>query len=124
MLEDLDAVFQLPAPVRIKVADGSTLKATNAGATTLHFVSDQGEKCTLKLLRVLYVPGLSRRLFCVESFTSSSNRYQITFQGRQALLRLKEGCTFTIQLPQIPTSMLHAFQHFLNLELAIWQCNP
>ena len=71
------------------------------GTATLHFVSDQGEKCTLKLLRVLYVPGLSRRLFSVDSFTSTGN-YSVLFQQHKAILRLSPKCSFTIAAPHVP----------------------
>ena len=102
---DLEHVEQLENTITIRIADGSTLKATHSGSVTIHFTSDQNESCELRLQRVLYVPGLSRRLFSVGSFISSGN-FGILYEDSKATLRFGDNQTLTIPLPLIPTSSM------------------
>ena len=104
-LSDLEHVELIENPITIRIADGSTLKATHSGSVTIHFTSDQNEICELRLNRVLYVPGLSRRLFSVGSFISSGN-FGILYEDSNATLRFGENQTLTIPLPLIPTSSM------------------
>ena len=66
VLSDLLEAESLSPPMYIKVADGSRMTATHKGVVEVHFVSDQGTQVNLRLLRVLYVPGLQTRLFSIE----------------------------------------------------------
>ena len=50
--------FELDSPVYIRVAYGSRLTVTHQCMVELNFKSDEGFHAMLKLMRVLYVPGL------------------------------------------------------------------
>eukprot|EP00957_Ditylum_brightwellii_P181429 13820254-Ditylum_brightwellii.AAC.1 len=62
-----------PCQIDVTVADGSIVLATHTGKVTLLFTSDQGKEAELVLSRVLYVAGLSKRLFLAPSFCSNRN---------------------------------------------------
>eukprot|EP00957_Ditylum_brightwellii_P136598 10416764-Ditylum_brightwellii.AAC.1 len=62
-----------PCQIDVIVADGSTVLATHTGKITLIFASDKGKETKLILHIVVYVAGLSKRLFLVPSFCSNRN---------------------------------------------------
>ncbi|MCP4746931.1 MAG: hypothetical protein GY874_12460, partial [Desulfobacteraceae bacterium] len=70
VMDDLINPVELENPIHIQVADGSRMQATHRGVVELHFTSDQGIQVNLRLMRVLFVPGLQTRLFSIESFVS------------------------------------------------------
>ena len=63
VFRDLLQPERLTPPINIRVADGSTLQATHKGIVELHFTTNMNAQMNLRLIRVLYVPGLSTRLF-------------------------------------------------------------
>ena len=100
-LNDLIDQIKLETPIWIQVADGSRMKATHQGLVELHFTSDQGIQVTLRLLRVLYVPGLQTRLFSIESFVSDGRCSAIYSKGK-VTLQFDNAITKTIELPHVP----------------------
>ena len=57
--DDLIDPQPLNPPVYIRVADGSRLTASHVGTVELHFISEEGKRLCLRMLRVLlYVEGL------------------------------------------------------------------
>ncbi|MGH7954950.1 MAG: hypothetical protein ACREOZ_03225, partial [Gloeomargaritales cyanobacterium] len=65
-LEDLENVQ--PCDVIITLADGSEVRCKHAGECAIDMVDDDGDERKLKMGRVLYVPGLDRRLLSVPYF--------------------------------------------------------
>lgn len=55
----------------------------------------------MRLLRVLYVPGLQTRLFSIESFTSDGKTSAVYSSGVVKLI-FGKGITLTIELPHLP----------------------
>ena len=103
VLQDLINAIKLDRPIYVKVADGSTLRATHQGMVSLSFISDQGIEINLKLMRVLHVPGLQTRLFSIESFVSDGlNR--VLFSENRIQLQFPQNLTMTIELPHQPPS--------------------
>ena len=100
---DLVNPVQLNPPVYIRVADGSRLSATHQGMVELNFQSDEGVYTTLKLLRVLYVPGLHTRLFSIESFVSSGH-FRAIYSKNSVCLEFNDAIHMTIDLPHVPPS--------------------
>ena len=100
-LKDLINATKLSTPLNIKVANGTTLKATHVGEVIINFISDQGVEVDLRLLRVLYVPGLQTRLFSIESFTSDGKTSAVYSNGT-VKLSFGEGVSLTIELPHLP----------------------
>ena len=84
-LKDLSDVKRLDSPIYIRVADGSRMAATHIGTVEINFTSDEGAIVNLKLLRVLYVKGLQRRLFSVESFISNGQFSALYSKGKVKL---------------------------------------
>ena len=80
------------------MAYDSYIMARKYGTATLKFMSDCGSGCILKLLIVLYVPGLTRCLFSVESFTMDGD-YEISFKGGIARITFDPKITKTLILP-------------------------
>ena len=107
VLEDIIQPEKLDRALHIKVADGSTLRATHQGMVTLNFTSDQGIEVCLKLLRVLFVPGLQTRLFSIESFVSDG-KHQVNYSGNKLQLIFPDEITITIDLPHYPSSTFMA----------------
>ena len=68
--ENLITSVKLNKPLNIKVANGTTLKATHNGEVIINFTTDQGGEVDLKLLQVLFVPILQTCLFSIEIITS------------------------------------------------------
>jgi len=100
---DLIEVEKLQSPLYIKVADRSRLKATHKGVVILRFKSDQEILVNLKLLRVLYVPGLQTRLFSIESFISDG-KFSALYQDGQVKLSFDNTLSISIALPHVPRS--------------------
>ena len=103
VLNDLENAEKLDRPIYVKVADGSTLRATHQGLVSLNFVSDQGVSINLKLLRVLFVPGLHTRLFSIESFVSDGTN-KVVYSGNTVQLQFPQNLSMTIHLPHHPPS--------------------
>ena len=91
----------LNPPIYIKVADGSQLRATHKGIVEIHFTSDQQTQMNLRLLRVLYVPGLQTRLFSIESFVSNG-RCSAVYSKGQVKLVFPNNLSLNIELPHVP----------------------
>ena len=68
----------VPYVKNIHLADSSTVKSKMKGKVLIQFTADEGHECTLTLERVLYVPGLDKRLLSVESFVNKSH-FQVQF---------------------------------------------
>ena len=100
-LSDLLNPQVLNPPVNIKVADGTLMRATHQGIVEVHFTSDQGTRVNLRLMRVLYVPGLQTRLFSIESFISDG-RCSALYEKDFVTLRFPQNITMTINLPHVP----------------------
>ena len=49
----------------VKVADGHVIKCTTTGKIQVRMLNDRGERLDVTLTDVMYIPGLSRRLFLV-----------------------------------------------------------
>lgn len=91
------------------LADSSTVHATQQGSIKIKFTSDQGDPCTLNLLRVLHVPGLNTRLFSIPAFTRDSY-HTVNFGHNYAQLRFEYGQTYKIPTPiknNITTTAYH-----------------
>jgi hypothetical protein len=52
----------------VEVADGHVIKCTTTGKIKIRMLDDNGEDLEVTLTDVMYVPGLSRRLFSVSKF--------------------------------------------------------
>ena len=92
--------------IEVMLADSSRVKATKQGSIVLKFISDQGDECTLHLLRVLFVPGLNTRLFSIPAFTRDSD-YAVQFVGNTTQLCFGDGQTYSVPTPKmtnLPTS--------------------
>ena len=105
-LSDLYNVITID-PIRVKVADGTILVSKQQGECNVDFYSDEGNKCTLHLHRVLHLPGLTRRLFSVGSFTSDPN-YSVTYVRGAVKLGFNRDNSLTIDLPSIDPSSFEA----------------
>ena len=101
VLDDLLGAVELETPIYIRVADGSRMRATHRGIVELHFTSDEGIQVNLRLMRVLYVPGLQTRLFSIESFISDG-RCSALYSRGSVKLRFANEINMTIGLPHIP----------------------
>eukprot|EP00957_Ditylum_brightwellii_P206338 15347910-Ditylum_brightwellii.AAC.1 len=86
-----------PCQIDVTVADGSTILATNTGKVTLLFTSDQGKETKLVLHRVLYVAGLSKRLFLAPSFCSNKD-YTMSISANFTQLDFGDGTTLTLPI--------------------------
>ena len=69
-LNDLVNVEKGP-DVSIEVADGTTVPCQGKGTGIINTNDDDGHPIRLKLPTVLYVPGLTKRLFSVYQFTKN-----------------------------------------------------
>ena len=101
VFSDLIDPTPLVDPIYIRVADGSRMRASHQGIVELHFISDEGANVNLRLLRVLFVPGLQTRLFSIESFISNGRFTALYLQGR-VRLQFSPQISITIELPHIP----------------------
>jgi hypothetical protein len=101
IFDDLIEPEQLESPIYIRVADGSRLRATHIGTVELNFRSEEGSSVVLRMLRVLYVPGLQTRLFSIESFVSNG-RYKATYSRGNVRLIFRQDVTVNIPLPHVP----------------------
>ena len=110
VFKDLQQAQKLDKPIYVKVADGSTLRATHRGLVSLTFVSDQGITIDLKLLRVLFVPGLQTRLFSIESFVSDGSN-KVVYSGNSIQLQFPQNLTMTLELPHHPPSIFSMTTH-------------
>ena len=99
--DDLIDPVVLDPPVYIRVADGSRMRASHQGLVELNFTSDQEVSTSLRLLRVLYVPGLQTRLFSIESFVSSGD-FRAVYSKGEVCLEFSASVSITIQLPHVP----------------------
>ena len=113
-LKDLVDVSKLVTPINVRVADGSLLKATHIGSLIINFVSTDGTPCTLKLLRVLYVPGLARRLFSIVSFISAHS-YEVIYKRGKIVLDFGHGVKYESILPRSGSEMNAAETAFNGL---------
>ena len=112
-IEDLVNPEKLDKPLCIRVADGSTLKATHRGLVHLNFTADQGMKVNLRLLRVLFVPGLQTRLFSIESFISDGKN-RVEYKQNVVRLIFQNGITMSIELPHQPPSTFTSVESSLE----------
>jgi hypothetical protein len=98
---DLINPTKLEKIIRVRIADGTALQATHIGQANINFTSDNGQKCVLRLQRVLYVPNLHTRLFSIESFVSNG-KYSATYLKNKVVLGFRKDVEITIKLPHIP----------------------
>jgi hypothetical protein len=101
VMSDLLNPVELEHPIHIQVADGSCMQATHRGVVELHFTSDQGIQVNLRLMHVLFVPGLQTRLFSIESFVSDG-RCSVLYSNGNVKLHFPSQLSITIQLPHVP----------------------
>jgi hypothetical protein len=52
----------------VEVADGHVIKCTKTEKIRIRMLDDNGARIEITLMDVMYVPGLSRRLFSVAKF--------------------------------------------------------
>jgi hypothetical protein len=97
---DLINPTKLDKIIRVRFADGTALQATHIGMANINFTSDNGQKCVLRLQRVLFVPNLHTRLFSIESFVSNG-KYSATYLKNKVILGFRKDMV-TINLPHVP----------------------
>ena len=105
---------KLDQAIYIRVANGSTIRATYQGMVELNFTSDQGHVICLKLLRVLYVSGLQTQLFSIESFVSDGN-HKVVYTGNILQLQFPNQITMSIDLPHQPSSSFFVISNINKL---------
>lgn len=103
---DLINPEELSSPIFIRVADGSRLIATHTGTVELYFTSNEGTSVVLRLLRVLYVPGLQTSLFSIKSFVSNG-RFKAIYSRGNVSLQFREDISIDIPLPHVPPGTYH-----------------
>ena len=91
----------LSPQLSFRVADGSTLQATHKGIVEIHFTTSSNRQMNLRLMRVLYVPGLATRLFSIESFISN-NRCSVLYSKGSVQLFFGNNQSVTLDLPHVP----------------------
>jgi hypothetical protein len=101
VMSDLLNPVELEHPIHIQVADGSHMQATHRGVVVLHFTSDQGIQDNLRLMHILFVPGLQTRLFSIESFVSD-RCCSVLYSNGNVKLHFPSQLSITIQLPHVP----------------------
>ena len=89
------------------LADSSIVHATQQGEIKISFTSEQGKQCKLKLLRVLYIPGLYRRLFSIPSFVRDS-KFNVTFLRNLTRFHFGDGPTFIIPVNRLGNISMEA----------------
>ena len=94
---------------QVMLADGILVKATKTGEVNINFTSEQGQKCNLKLKRVLHIPGLNRRLFIIPAFVRDSS-FRVTFNKNNTRLHFGDGQTFAIPVNRLKNSAESAIQ--------------
>ena len=89
---DLSNIQQCRA--NVTVADGTKIRADTLGDVTLLLPTneDHFNPARILLRRVLYVPGLNRRLFSVPTFTKMPG-YEMTFYENRVHITLPDGKT-------------------------------
>ena len=92
---DLTNVKQCKA--NVTVADGSKIHSNLMGEVTVLLPTNEDEynAARVRLTRVLYVPGLNRRLFSVPTFTKMVG-YEMTFYENRVHITLPDGKTADI----------------------------
>ena len=78
----------------VTVADGSKIQANLLGDVTILLPTNEDEHnaARVRLTRVLFVPGLNRRLFSVPTFTKMPG-YEMTFYENRVHITLPDGKT-------------------------------
>ena len=89
---DLSNIQQCRA--NVTVADGSKIRANTLGEVTILLPTNEDNYNPARVLlrRVLYVPGLNRRLFSVHTFTQMPG-YEMTFYENRVHVTLPDGKT-------------------------------
>ena len=85
MTPRLDDLYDVEEGLKLGVivADGHVIKVTKTGKIKIRMVDDDGKPLVATLHQVMYVPGLSRRLFSLTRFTE---------QGHTVSMRKNEIC--------------------------------
>jgi hypothetical protein len=83
-----------PCDMKVTIADGSKVQATHVGQTEIEFTTDNGTPSTLILANVYYIPGLSRRLFSLQSFTRDTP-FSVEINHHYTRLHFGDGETYT-----------------------------
>jgi hypothetical protein len=83
-----------PCDMEVTIADGNRVRATHVGQAAIDFTSDNGTPSTLILASVYYIPGLSRRLFSLQSFTRETP-FSVEITHHYTRLHFGDGETFT-----------------------------
>ena len=85
MTPRLDDLYDMEEGLKLGVivADGHVIKVTKTGKIKIRMIDDDGKPLVAMLHQVMYVPGLSRRLFSLTRFTE---------QGHPVSMRKNEIC--------------------------------
>jgi hypothetical protein len=75
-----------PHDIMVTVGNDSKLKVLSKGTYHGHTIDDNGDKVTIKLIDVLYVPELSVKLFLV---TEAVSQPRVFFMGSDQIFQLK-----------------------------------
>ena len=76
--------------IGVTIADSSEVTGTHKGTVLLKVKTNKGKVCNLKLTRVIYVPGLNRRLFSVMAFCKNKS-YAVNFNYEGGFLDFGDG---------------------------------
>ena len=92
-----------PCDIEVTIADGNKVRATHVGQTEINFTTDNGTPSTLILANVYYIPGLSRRLFSLQSFTRDTP-FSVQITHHFTRLHFGDGETYTWPISRNITS--------------------
>eukprot|EP00957_Ditylum_brightwellii_P145112 11052590-Ditylum_brightwellii.AAC.1 len=86
-----------PCQIKVTVTDGSTVMATHTDKVTILFTSNQEKETKLILHVGLYVTGITKRLFLIQSFCSNRN-YIASTSNQFNQLDFGDGTTLTLSI--------------------------
>ena len=89
------------------LADSIIVHATQKEEIKIVFTKDQGKQCKLKLLRVIYIPGLNRKLFSIPDFVRDS-KFNIPFLINLTRFDFGDGTTFIIPVNRLENISMEA----------------
>ncbi len=93
-LADLEIMVQ-GKKLGVEVADGHIIKCPAVGKILIQMLDDKGTQLEAKLHEVIYVPGLSRRLFSITHFAHHGN-YAVFKNGMTSLQFAPSWATVTL----------------------------
>jgi len=89
-----DLINPIPCNNPVRVADGAICESKWVGSVEIHFLSNLGKPCALRLHRVYYVPGLNKRLLSLTTLSGSDN-FEVTIRQRATTIAMPDRSTFT-----------------------------